>query len=140
MSVGFITGGALKEKRVLKQYPWDTTLENGAFSDKKGTILVPLGQQNDVVPPVVPQERHFPLNGALATKRAPFSWKGHYFSAHLTLFLYSKCMKKQCPLGKWHQNGALKGTVLRTIKPCPRGTILVPLIFLSVFIPYRIIT
>ncbi len=34
---------ALKEKRVLKQCPWGTYLENGAFFDKKGTILVPWG-------------------------------------------------------------------------------------------------
>ncbi len=30
------------------------------------------------------------------------------------------------------QNGAPKGTVLQTIKRCPWGTVLVPLIFLSV--------
>ena len=39
---------------------------------------------------------------------------GHYFSAPLALFLYRKCMEKHCPFGKWHQNGAPKGTILRT--------------------------
>ena len=43
--------GTLKEKRVLKQCPWGTVLKNGAFFDKQGTILVPLGHQNEVVPP-----------------------------------------------------------------------------------------
>ena len=40
-----------KEKRVLKQCPGGTILENGAFFYKKGTISVPLGHQNKVVPP-----------------------------------------------------------------------------------------
>ena len=43
-------------------------LENGAFFDKKGTILVPLGYQNEVVSP---------------DERAPFSEtvrQGHHFS------------------------------------------------------------
>ncbi len=31
---------ALKEKRVLKQCPWGIILENGAFFDKKCTVLV----------------------------------------------------------------------------------------------------
>ncbi len=57
-----------------------------------------------------------------------FCW---YFSAPLALFLYRKCMGKQCPFGKWHQNSALKDTILRTTKRCPKDTILVPLIFLS---------
>ncbi len=48
-------------------------------------------------------------------------------SAPLALFLYRKCMGKQCPFRKWHQNSAPKGTILRTIK-----TVSVPLIFLSV--------
>ena len=37
----------LKEKMVLKQ---GYHLESGAFFDRKGNILVPLGHQNDVVP------------------------------------------------------------------------------------------
>ena len=41
-------------------------------------------------------------------------------------------MGKQCPFEKWHQNSAPKGTILRTTKRYPKGTILVPLIFLSV--------
>ncbi len=41
----------LKEKRALKQCPLGTILKNGAFFGKKGTILVPLGHQNGVVPP-----------------------------------------------------------------------------------------
>ncbi len=65
-------------------------------------------------------------------KTVPFSLKGHYFSAPLALFLYRKCMGKQCLFGKWHQNSAPKGTILRTTKRCPKGTTLVPLIFLSV--------
>ena len=40
---------ALKEKRVLKQCPYGTILENSTFFDKKGTILVPLCHQNKVV-------------------------------------------------------------------------------------------
>ena len=106
---------SLKEKKVLKRCPWGTILKNGAFFSKKGTILVPLRYQNEVVPP---------------DKRA-LSLKEHYFSALLALFLYRKCMGKQCPFGKWHQNGAQKGTILRTINWCPKGTVLVPLIFLS---------
>ena len=67
---------SLKEKRVLKQCPWGTILEHGAF----------------------------------------FCQKGH---------------QKQCPFGKWHENGAPKGTRLWTIKWFPKGTVLVPLIFLK---------
>ncbi len=39
----------LKEKRVLKQCPWGTILENGAFFSKNDTNLVPLGHQNEVL-------------------------------------------------------------------------------------------
>ena len=52
---------------------------------------------------------------------APFSLKGPYFSVPVALFLYRKCIGKQSPFGKWHQNGPPKGPVLRT-------AILVPLI------------
>ncbi len=33
---------------------------------------------------------------------------------------------------KWHQNGTQKAIVLSTTKWCPKGTVLVPHIFLSV--------
>ena len=66
----FIT---LKEKRVLKQCLWGTLLENGAFFDKNGTILVPRRHQNEVVPPdkrapffkMVPRRHCFSQSGAL---------------------------------------------------------------------------
>ena len=70
--------------------------------NKKGTILVPLCKRA--------------LFPTFCWKTVPFFLKGHYFSAPLSLFLYSKCMEKQCSFGKWHQNGVPKGTVLRTIK------------------------
>ena len=35
---------------------------------------------------------------------------------------------------KWHQNSAQKGPFLRTAKRCPKGSVLVLLIFLSVVI------
>ena len=41
-------------RRSLKQCPWGTILENSASSDKKSTILVPQGHQNEVVPQKVP--------------------------------------------------------------------------------------
>ena len=46
-------------------------------------------------------------------------------------FCIEHVWKKQCPFGKWHQNGAQKGTILRTINGCPKGTVLVPLVFFS---------
>ena len=85
---------SLKEKKGTKTVPLGHHFfENSAFSDKRSTILVPMGHQIKVVPPAI-----------------------------------------QCPFGEWHQNGAPKGTVLRTINQCPRDTVLVPLIFLSVYI------
>ncbi len=42
---------ALKEKRVLKRCPLGIILENSGFFGKKGTVLVPLGYQNGVLPP-----------------------------------------------------------------------------------------
>ena len=65
-------------------------------------------------------------------KKALFSLKGHYFSAPVALFLFRKCMGKQRSFVKWYQHGAPKGPVLWTVKWCPKGAILVPLIFLSV--------
>ena len=61
-----------------------------------------------------------------STKTVPL---GHHFGKQC-LFEHT-WGTKQCPFGKWHQNGASKGTILRTIKWCPKGTVLVPLIFLS---------
>ncbi len=54
--------------------------------------------------------------------------KGHYISALGALFLYGKDRQNRCPFhafAKGHQNSAPKGTVLRTIKRSPKGTILV---------------
>ncbi len=50
---------------------------------------------------------------------------------------YTKKKKKgtkMAPLGLelWHRNGSPKGPVLQTVKRCPKGAVLVPLIFLSV--------
>ncbi len=45
--------------------------------------------------------------------------------------LYGKDRQNQCPFAKGHQNSTPKGTVLRTIKRCPKGTISGPSIFLS---------
>ena len=67
-------------------------------------------------------------------KTAPYHLKGHYFSAPVALYLYRKCTGKQCPFGKWHQNGVPKRPVLRTVKLCPKWAVLVPLIFLSDFL------
>ena len=46
-------------------------------------------------------------------------------------------MDKQCPFGKWHQNGAPKGPDLQTAKRCPKGAALVPLAVLNVLPNYR---
>ena len=51
--------------------------------------------------------------------------KGHCFPITLVL-------GEQCPFGRWHQDGASKGTVLQTIKRHPKGAVLVPIIFFSV--------
>ena len=87
--------------------------------NKKGTKIVPLCKKA-------------PFPNFFFWKTVPFSLKGHYFRAPMALFLCRKCMEKQCPFGKWRQNGAPKGTILRTIKRCPKGTVLVRLIILSV--------
>ena len=65
-------------------------------------------------------------------KRYPLV-KGYYISALGALFLYGKDrqLQDQCSFEKGHQNSAPKGTVLQTIKHCPKRTILVPLIFLN---------
>ncbi len=84
----------LKEKGVLKQCPWGTILENGAFFYKEGTILVPLVHQNE-------KSTVF-QNGApgapFSTEWCPSNQKGTI----LVPFLVKK---------RWHQNGAPKGTV-----------------------------
>ena len=61
--------------------------------------------------------------------------KGYYISAVGALFLYGKDRQNQCPFAKGHQNSAPKGTVLRTIKRCPKGTISIPCISLSIHLP-----
>ena len=69
---------SLKEKRVLKQCPWDTILENSAFSDKKDTILVP--HQNRMR-----ENRNF---GKTATKYPVCLW--------YTLLILTRCRKVTC--------------------------------------------
>ncbi len=69
--------------RVIKQCPWGTILENGAFFYKKGTILVPLGHQNKVVPPdkrapffkTVPQGHHNLTSGVIPTPNCISGWE-----------------------------------------------------------------
>ena len=83
---------------------------------KRGTIFCPL------------------LKGTVfAIKKGKKKWcrlvKGYYISAlEDTIFVWN-----QCPLKKGHQNSAPKGTVLLTIKWCPKGTVSVLSILLSVF-------
>ena len=112
--------------------------QNGALSTKGALFWCPCGtvfQQKKVEngAPGAPKQYHFARGHRFQTffwKMVPFFLNGHCFSVPLALFLYRKCIEKQCPFGKWHQNGAPKGTVLQTIKQCLKGTILVPLIFL----------
>ncbi len=105
--------------------------ERALFSHKKRLKTVPQGHQNSATL----QKGHF------FWKTVPLSLKGHSFSAPLALFLYRKCMGKQCPFGKWHQNSAPKGTILQTTEWCPKGTILVPLEYtVDLFIHLKIST
>ncbi len=105
-------------------------------SIKSGTILAPLGSHfttkkglkwlpwgTEIVPPCK-RELFF-------RKRLPFLWKALFWCPCGSVF-YGKCTEKQCPFGKWHQNGVPKGPILQTVKRCPKGAVSVPLIFLSV--------
>ncbi len=60
------------------------------------------------------------------------SCKGVLYQCPWGTILYGIDRQNQCPFAKGQQNSAPKGTVLRTIKWWPKGTILVPSISLSV--------
>ncbi len=98
----------LKEKGVLKQSPWGTILENGAFFDKKDTILVPLIHQNKVVLPCkrAPlgkwHQNGVPIGNVLWTiKRCPPFWCYLFF----LVYAITKQMSSQFhyfDLGRYH--------------------------------------
>ena len=108
----------LREQREPKHCPLGTVWKTVPFLVKK----VPKQWQSGKLTP---------------SKRAPFSETvplGHHFP--------QKGRQNQCPFAKGHQSGAPKGNVLHIIKGiikgCPKGTISVPPIFLSVLFSHTI--